>query len=347
MRSTILTVSSAVLISCLAAGKPAVTKADPQAGPAWISGSTSAYPATQYLTGVGDSFGQERAKDKARADLVKVIQVKIDATSNLNERVSRSETNSGVRESIRQSTIDDINTSTNVELKSIQIADTWYDSEKEKYYALAILPRDKASKDILQEMQQLDEETSGHITRSNNSSDPFDKVVNMNKAVIAQMRNKALKGYLIAINNQAAAEHKGLYDADTLQAQMRVIQRQIPISVNVIGEHGSSLSIYARGGLSQAGYKPAKGNTQYVLDVELDKEPAIYRDKVYWVFANLEIGFRNALTNKTIGTCSWEFKEGSQAKSRASKKVLESVKEVFDTEFNKAFYAFINNTACR
>ena len=109
-----------------------------------------------------------------------------------------------------------------------------------------------------------------------------------------------------------------------------------------------TLSLYAKGGLTSSGYKPVtNGNTQYVLDVILDNEPAIYRDNAYWVFANLELKLKDTQSSKVIGTCSWQLKEGSQGKDRAVKKVLDSVKVIFDNEFDHVFKAFVSSKPCK
>ena len=349
MRISLLTFSSIFLASCLAVSKPAVSNAG-QSAPEWISGSSSLYKSNQYLVGVGNSPGQERAKEKARADLVKTISINIDATSNLKERVETQESGKGVKENISRSTYDDIYTSSKVELKNIQIADSWYNPKDEQYYALAVLPRSKARTDLMSEMDELDAETSRHLTRANNSTDIFDRIGALQKGVASQVRRKKLKSYLAAIDPAASKGQSDMYDADTLQAQTLKIQRSIPIGVMTEGntENARTLSLYAKGGLTSSGYKPVtNGNTQYVLDVILDNEPAIYRDNAYWVFANLELKLKDTQSSKVIGTCSWQLKEGSQGKDRAVKKVLDSVKVIFDNEFDHVFKAFVSSKPCK
>lgn len=349
MRISFLTLSSIFLAGCLAAGKPSVSTAN-QGAPEWVSGSSSLYKSNQYLVGVGNSQGQERAKEKARTDLVKTINIKIDATNNLKERVETYQSSKGTSEEISRLSIDDIYSSTNVEMKNIQIAETWYNNKDEQYYALAVLPRSQAKVDLMSEMEELDNETSRHLTRANESTDIFDRINSISKAVANQVRHKKLKTYLSAIDSSALKGTTDMYDADTLLSQKLQIQRSIPISVTTSGNTDSArtLSLYAKGGLTQSGYKPvANGSTQYVLDVTLDNEPAIYKDNTYWVFANLELKLKNELNSKVIGACSWQLKEGSQGQDRAVKKVLDSVKDIFDTEFDNVFNAFISSTPCK
>ena len=349
MRISLFTLSSIFLASCLAVSKSPANSAG-QNTPEWISGSSSVYKSNQYLVGVGSSPGQGRAKEKARADLVKTISINIDATSNLKERVKTQESSKGVKEIISRSSFDDIYTSSKVELKNIQIADTWYNPKDEQYYALAILPRSKARTDLLTEMDELDAETSRHLTRANNSPDIFERIGAMQKGVASQVRRKKLKSYLAAIDPSASKAQPDMYDADTLQAQTLKFQRSIPIGVTTEGntENARTLALYAKGGLTSLGYKPVtNGNTQYVLDVILNNEPPIYRDNAYWMFANLELKMKDTQAGKVIGTCSWQLKEGSQGKDRAVNKVLDSVKVIFDNEFDNVFKAFVSSKPCK
>ena len=321
--------------------------ADSSLRPAWISGSSDVYPSGQYLVGVGESASQERAKDKARADLVKVIQVKIDATTNLKERVASHETSDGITEDVYRSSLDEISASSQVEMKNIEIIDTWFDEENDSYFALAVLARAKASSDLSIEMKELDNETSRHIKRADESSDMFDRIAQINKAVIAQQRRRNLGKYLVAIDSSSTELKSNRYDVDSLESKIQKIQRQIPISINVIGNNKRVLTLYTKGGLSSIGYAPkASEKTKYVIDVQLDKEPVVNKDELYWLFANLEIKLRDTVNNKVIGACSWELKEASQYKNRVEKKLLLAVNDMFASEFHTAFNAFINAKPC-
>lgn len=347
MAKLFLIFSGLLLSSCLADTKPSVSSS--ASGPEWITGSSDRYPSSQYLVGVGNSRGQERAKEKARADLVKTIKVKINATSNLKERISQQETKAGVKEEIQRSQTDDIKSTSLVEMKNIRIEATWYNKKTEEYYALAVLARAKASADLSLEMNELDAETTRQINTANDSQDLLNRISFLNKAIKSQTRRSVLKGYLTAINSSAAALQAGQYELDTLRNQTLKVQRTLLIYVdtNNNGDDSRSLGLYAKAGLTSSGYTPnADQNTQYVLEVILDKEKALKKNNLYWVFANLELKLKNRLTNKVRGACSWSLKEASQNESRANKKVLAEVEKIFSREFDTIFSNFISATPC-
>ena len=271
------------LICLLTVSIPSISIAETKSAPAWTSGSSDEYPSSQYLVGVGSSHSQERAKEKARTDLVKTIKIKIDASTSMKERVILHATNTGKSEDVHRTYLGNINTSTTVEMKNIRIEDTWYNSNNEQYYALAILSRSQASMDLTHEMEQLNEETSRHLTRANNRKDLFDKIIDTNKAILNQVHRNKLKSYLAAIDTTKATNALNKHDADNLQAEKLKLQRQISLGVNTKGNGKDSrpLALYAKGGLSALGYKPIENNqSQYVLDVMLDKEKAILKDNL-------------------------------------------------------------------
>lgn len=341
MRSSLLTLSSVLLAGCLAAtSHPAMST---QGGPDWVSGSSSQYPSTQYLVGVGSAPSQGRAKDRARADLVKTIKVKVSATSNTRQEVEQHRKGNNLDEDVRLSHRDDIETETEVELKNIQIEDSWYDDKNETYYALAVLPRAKARDDLLNDISDIDEETQRQLARADSSADMLDKISYINKAVKAQEKRVVLRDYLGVIDPAAAKAHKTENDADTLRAKKLSLQRQLPIAVNAEG----IIADFAKGGLAQLGYTPIpKDRAQYVLDVTLYYQDPIFKDKLYWVFGELDIKLRNQQTDKVRGSCSWSYKKASQAIPLVKKKILNEVKEVFTDGFDAIFDNFINSEAC-
>ena len=49
--------------------------------PDWVNGDSATYKSTQYLLGRGQASTQDDAKDRARADLAKIFQVAVVASS--------------------------------------------------------------------------------------------------------------------------------------------------------------------------------------------------------------------------------------------------------------------------
>ena len=131
------------------ASKPAV--------PDWVTGDSAKYTRAQYLIGRGQASAQEEAKDRARADIAKVFQVAVVASS---EDVQSSKSDSTGAPQYEQQVSRSISTRTSQIIRGIQIAELWQDPATKTYYALAVLPRLQTAASLRQQIDQLDEATA-------------------------------------------------------------------------------------------------------------------------------------------------------------------------------------------
>lgn len=314
-----------------------------QAKPGWISGSSDDFPSKKYLVGVGDSPSQSRAKDKARADLVKTIKVKIDASSSLREKVNAYNNDGDISEDVQRVSVDDIQITSEIEIKNIRIEDTWYDEENDVYFALAVLSRSKASFDLTFEMDELDRQTSRYLKQKNNVISPFEKIALINKAILSQKEHGVLQGYLLAIDS-IPARLIPKHDLDLLYKQLAVIQKHISVDIHV---NEPSLKLYAENRLSSYGYDVVRdGSGDFIFNIRLENEPVFFKDDLYWAYSNLEFKMVDKEKNKVLGVCNRNIKEASQFKKHTKRKVLLEVKRVFNDELEAILDSFSSREAC-
>jgi len=85
--------------------------------PDWVSGTSSAYPKSAYLIGVGQGPSQEKAADKARAEIAKGLSLTVTAKT----QATAQETSYGAESSFTQTVADDVRTSTAKVLDGVRI----------------------------------------------------------------------------------------------------------------------------------------------------------------------------------------------------------------------------------
>ena len=346
MKQLFLICMAVLLGGCLASTGESAGANDSTNAPIWISGTSKQYSHQQYLTGVGSSPGQERAKDKARADLVKTFKVSIDSTSRLSVTSEQQTDARGSRETVTRKASRDIETSTAMEMKNIRIAETWHNPQTGEYFALAVLDKATARRQLITDIETLDADTASQLQQSNNANDALDRIGHLNLAIAAQLQREELVHYLPVLGG-ARQNHASQWSLTELQARAKTLQRQLPIGVEVHGHNAARLADYAKGGLAAAGYKAGDAEgADYILRVSLDAKPAFHRDNLYWMFANLEIALREAGSNKNRGSCSWSIKKASQSASLVDKKVLDAVQDTFATKFDAVLEDFINARSC-
>ena len=128
--------------------------------PDWIDGSASAYPKAQYLIGIGEGGDLDAARDRARAEIARVFEVRIeDTVVDRSELVVLTE-GARRRSSIVERIAAETRTTTEAALEGVEIAETWEDPGTQRVYALAVLDKRRAQRRLLEQVRQRTEEIS-------------------------------------------------------------------------------------------------------------------------------------------------------------------------------------------
>lgn len=137
--SLTLAATIALSASAQAPGSPARA----EASPGWVFGNSPDYPKGAFLSGVGEGSTQEKAADKARAEIAKIFSLEIRAET----QASASEVSAGGKSTFSQEVSDDVRTYTAKIVDGVEIVRTWR-SEAGTHYALAVLDRGHSLKVI-------------------------------------------------------------------------------------------------------------------------------------------------------------------------------------------------------
>jgi len=109
--------------------------------PDWVNGKSAKYPDNQYLVGRGQADAQEDARNRARADLAKILEVGVSAKSSDVTSFSSGAEGAKTESQVSRSIV----TRTEQIVRGIQIPETWQDPQTKSTYALAVLPRSQAA----------------------------------------------------------------------------------------------------------------------------------------------------------------------------------------------------------
>jgi len=140
----------ALVLCCLAAPARAESK------PEWVKnlGKTPDYPGARYIVGFGESAGgQERgerlesAKNAARADIAKQVQVNVESLTLQKEQYA-----SG-KEDVFLKTLS--RSTANLRLDGIRVAETWCTKKGDRCCALAVLDKTEAARGLRAEIESL------------------------------------------------------------------------------------------------------------------------------------------------------------------------------------------------
>jgi len=252
------------VFSLLILAASALRAATPQ--PDWLTGESAAYPRSAYLVGVGEAPSQDKAGDKARAEISKIFGVKLTAQT----QVSASATMEGGRSSESQYVSDDVRSVTGKFLEGVEVVDSWKDGEG-SFHSLAVLNRAHALKvlaDKLAEVDRVFKESASDLAKAEGKFAALRAALKMQRA--AKLRRQLNNDYRLL-----AADGKGLPAADSAHDDLgraRKAVAAVTVSVTAAGVEAESVASRMVDSLSVYGLKTVEQSGKPDVLIELSGE---------------------------------------------------------------------------
>ena len=179
-------------VQCAAAWVGLALLACAARGPEWLDGSADAYPPERYLIGVGSGPGVDAARDRARAEIARSLEVHIE-----DEVLDRTESRSdpegrGAGRSVIERVAIETRTTTEAELEGVRIAEIWTDPRTQQAWALAVLDRESTARALLHEMAERDAEVEAHLAAARAEVESLARVRELVRAVRASQARDGL-----------------------------------------------------------------------------------------------------------------------------------------------------------
>jgi len=129
--------------------------------PAWVATHFDArYPDKFFLTGVGESSSSfPEAEAQARADLAKRIEVQIEGKDSF---VALETSKGGYQYAVKS----DITEGVKITLSGLTIGDRWVDSTGRRYFAFAVLNREKAVAAVRTDLDDMSEQARAILAKA-------------------------------------------------------------------------------------------------------------------------------------------------------------------------------------
>ena len=111
--------------------------------PDWVNGSSAQYPREAYMTGVGSGDDAATARDRARGEIARVFSTLVTVNTSVSES-EQNKTEAGKTASTFSQVVgNSVQTASQKVLEGTEVAETWQDKATSRYYALAVLEREK------------------------------------------------------------------------------------------------------------------------------------------------------------------------------------------------------------
>ncbi len=301
--------------------------------PDWVSGDSAQYNSAQYLVGRGQATTQEEAKDRARADVSKVFQVAVVASS---EDVQRSKTGATGAQQYEEQASRHISTRTEQIISGIQIAELWKDPTSGSYHVLAILPRLQTASSLRQQIAELDEATRHYIEQSRKEDDLFMKIADASHALEAQQERELLQKNLQVVDVTGRGV-EAQWNSAKLRSDLGDLLKRVSISPRVSADSPTGLEEMVAGALAQSGFVlDTGGNPQFVVQAGLNLTDLGLQDGWYWLRGTLEITLSETGNDRVRGTRRWSIKGNGLDKASATRRAMDQANAILRQELGLA-----------
>ena len=301
--------------------------------PDWVNGKSAKYPDNQYLVGRGQADAQEDARNRARADLAKILEVGVSAKSS---DVTTFTSDGGGKTESQVSR--NIVTRTDQIVRGIQIPEGWQDPQTKSYYALAVLPRSQAAMALRADIERLDAATQGYVQGARNTPDLLAQVASASRALDSQRERDAVQRALQVIDVTGLGVEPR-QNGGQLAADLNALLKRVRMKPQAPGSQELERMLSAA--LSAAGFVPEAGAAApYVLLGSLQLDDLGVIDGWYWMRGTLEVQLTEAASGKVRGNKRWEIKTSSPQKATAQRRTLDEADATLKRELRPAILGF-------
>jgi len=338
MKKTSVIVYLMTLLLCLLIlGSCATTEEQANATPDWVSGISKRYPGGLYLIGRGHGADMNTAKDRARADVAKSLEVQIQQTTSdvqtFSQKTMGSETQTNASLNISRQ----IDTQTNKIIQGINISEIWQDP-KGDFYALATLSRNQASTALSNEIKLKDDATHLLLKKTKNTDDQLHKATFLDKALVLQLERSELQHTLQAIDRtgQGIATQ---YPVNKIDTTLNQVLSDIKLRPQPSGSHMQALAPILSGSIAKAGFTESKQNADYTLQGVLDVDNLGNKEGWIWLKGTFSLHLIDN-NGSARGTKRWDMKVSARDENVAQRRLLDDIAKKLDTTLRRTIIGF-------
>ena len=333
------------LLSCASTGKK-VSASVGAGAPKWIELPGAVYAYTDYIAQVGNASDKDSAELAAVQKIAALFGQDITSAGSASKRmeqaqkdgevatvVSSSDLNQKIQQTVRQDN-----------LIGIKIAETWLDSGRNTWYALAVLNRAEAAQ-IYTTMIDKNNATIKKLCATLKPVTIY-TYANISFAKDIAEQNKRYINHLFVImpetGRQKAAES---ITPEELSLQAHKLATEIPVYVQIENDRNKRIATAFEKTLSELGFNSTAGrNAPYTLTGSLYlAETTSAKKDVYYSEYLVQCNVRDISSQQNVCTWSLSGRDGSKTPENAENRALTSAARKIEEQFEVALLQSIKN----
>lgn len=306
--------------------------------PEWLSGNSTKFPATLYLTGQGSGADLNSAKDNARSELAKQFEVAVYERSQQTQEYLRSQQQGEVVESLEQQVSRNLTSETSRTLQGVEIGEQWRDKANKRYHALAVLSRNRSQQQFEQQIASLDNNTAERIKQAESTSAPLTKAVLIQQAIELQQQRSVAQSSLQVVDASGHGKPATISLAE-LQRSRDAIINKIKLATSATGEMQDDLQHQLSSAASAAGFFLSEENADYTLTVTTKLDPPLMQQGWHWLRGTLELNLKDK-EGKDAGVKRWPLKASSTTMEQIRQRLLNDTNTILSQELRSTVLGF-------
>lgn len=313
--------------------------------PEWITLPSGVYPAEKYMNGTGSGTNRETAELEAVKNLSSVFGQTVKSNTAASKKMERALSEGKVSFSSAENLQQNITSQIEAEnLIGIEIAEYFYNKPEKKWYAVAILDREKASAVYQEYIEKNDAAARKAIKESEKNPGTFYGYSEICFAAEIASENDKLVKNLTVIDFESGSEiSKKIVSLQNTQLAKKKFAENITIYVQISGDKDNKIKSAFQDIFSKYGFKTSPSKKEkYNLEGKYSSEIS-QKGKITYCVYSLDLDFSDVLQAESLFAINLKGREGSLSESDATNRTYRTLEKDIGTQFSKNFDSYINN----
>lgn len=313
--------------------------------PRWITLPSDVYPAEKYMNGTGSGKNRETAELEAVRNLSSVfgqtVKSNTAASKKMEQALSEGKVSFSSAENLQQNITSQIESEN---LIGIEIAEYFYNKPEKKWYAVAILEREKTAAVYQKYIEKNDAAVRKAIKESEKNPGTFYGYSEICFAAEIASENDKLVKNLTVIDFESGSEiSKKIVSLKNTQLTKKKFAENITIYVQISGDKDNKIKSAFQDIFSKYGFKTSPSKKEkYNLEGKYSSEIS-QKGKIIYCVYSLDLDFSDVLQAESLFAINLKGREGSLSESDATNRTYRALEKDIGTQFSKNFDSYINN----
>lgn len=313
--------------------------------PEWITLPSGVYPAEKYMNGTGSGTNRETAELEAVRNLSSVFGQTVKSNTVASKKMERALSEGKVSFSSAENLQQNITSQIEAEnLIGIEIAEYFYNKPEKKWYAVAILEREKTAAVYQKYIEKNDAAVRKAIKESEKNPGTFYGYSEICFAAEIASENDKLVKNLTVIDFESSSEiSKKIVSLQNTQLAKKKFAENITIYVQISGDKDNKIKSAFQDIFSKYGFKTSPSKKEkYNLEGKYSSEIS-QKGKITYCVYSLDLDFSDVLQAESLFAINLKGREGSLSESDATNRTYRTLEKDIGTQFSKNFDSYINN----